>query len=159
MGYSTLDDLEQEGKIVLMILLRKRYKPKMGKFSTLLSKCIINKYQKIIRSAYAKKRASITTLDPYQFDIIINQDQLSQLEELERKEIVAKVRNIDEDIADLIEIGVSKEFFIFARNQARKKALKSGTKINKISFAKKIIEKFYGVDLKKLIKTMNNEVS
>lgn len=159
LGYNSisLEDLEQEGRIVLMTLLRKRYKPSMGKFSTLLSKALINRYAKIIREINARKRLSMTVLDPDAFEEAIIQKQKSQHEELERKEMMAKIRKVDEDLADLIEIGVPEELFIYARNQARSQALKNKTKIHKISFAKGIIEGFYGIKFNKILKLIHSD--
>lgn len=134
-----------------MKLMRKRYKASMGKFSTLLTKALINRYDNMVRGVYTRKRLSLTVLDPDALEEAIIQRQASQLEDLERKEMIARIREVDEDIADLVEVGVPKELFIYARNQARNRALKNGTKIRKISFARTVIEGFYGINLNKLL--------
>lgn len=159
LGYNSLslEDLEQEGKIVLMQLLRKRYKADEGKFSTFLSKALINRYAKINRGIYTRKRFCSDVLDQEAFEGAIIQKTKSQQEELERKELIAKIRTIDEDIADLVEVGVPRELFIYARNQARSRAVKYGTKICKISFARNIIEGFYGINLNKILKLIYPE--
>jgi DNA-directed RNA polymerase specialized sigma subunit len=155
-GYTTLEDLEQEGRLALMKMLRKRFKPGKGKFSTVLYKALDNRFKQLLREAYTKKRASVTVLDPYQDEITIDCNQMSAQTFLERKEMLKRIREVDEDIADLIEIGVSPELLAYARFKARHRALKGGTNISKISFAWKIIEKFYGIDLKAVIKTIHS---
>jgi hypothetical protein len=155
-GYTTLEDLEQEGRIVLMKLMRKRFKPDKGKFSTILYKALENRYRQLLREARTKKRASITVLDPYQDEITFDCRQADAQTFLERKEMLKRIREVDEDIADLIEVGVPSGLMAYARFKARHRALKGGTNIGKISFAWKIIEKFYGIDLKAVIKTIHS---
>lgn len=155
-GFTTLEDLEQEGRIALMKLLRKRYKPNKGKFITFLYKALDNRFKQLLREAYTKKRASVTVLDPYQDEITFDNNISSAQTILERKEMLKKIREVDEDIADLIEIGVSPELLAYARFKARHRALKGGTNIGKISFAWKVIEKFYGVDLKSILNIIHS---
>ena len=163
-GYTSLDDLEQEARIVLMKLRRKRYKPSMGKFITILTKSIKNQYAKIVRDAYTTKRGLINfvTVDPVEFETYIHKNQISQDVELERKEILNKLREIDSDVADLIEFGVPDELFAYARKTARKIAVERKRKraglikINKIIFSKSLLEKFYKVDFDNLIKTLHS---
>jgi len=155
-GFTSFEDLEQEGRIVLMKLLRKRFKPEKGKFTTILYKAIENRFKQLLREAYAKKRASITVLDPYQEEITMDCNKSNAQTFLERKETLKRIREVDEDIADLIEIGVSAELLAFARYKARHRALKGGTNIGKTSFAWKIIEKFYGIDLKVVLKAVHS---
>lgn len=145
--YLSIEDLIQEGHLVLIKMMRKRYKPEMGKFSTLLTKALMNSYGKIVRTAYTKKRASLTVIDPYQDEYYVK-DQFTQQDAMERKELLKRIREVDEDIADMLEVGVSPELLIYARNRARNRAVKSGRKLNKISFSIKIIEKFYGISFK-----------
>jgi len=155
-GFTTLEDLEQEGRIALMSLLRKRYKPNKGKFITFLYKALDNRFKQLLREAYTKKRASVTVLDPYQDEITFDNNISNAQTFLERKETLKRIREVDEDIADLIEIGVSPELLAYARFKARHRALKGGTNIGKISFAWKVIEKFYGVDLKSILNTIHS---
>jgi len=140
-GYMEYKDIFQEGKIVLMMVLRKRLNPRKGKFITLLTVSLKNRFQKLIREAYAKKRLCITAVDPDSFNLIPSKNNQQKI--MERKEALERIRNIDEDLANIIEHGIPTDLFIFARNKARQKAYKNGTKIKKITFDQKTLEQHY----------------
>lgn len=140
-GYVEYKDIFQEGKIVLMMVLRKRLNPKRGKFITLLTVSLKNRFQKLIREAYAKKRLYITAVDPTAFNLMPSTNNQQKI--MERKEALERIRDIDEDLANIIEHGIPPELFIFARNKARQKSFKNGTKIKKITFDQKTLEQHY----------------
>lgn len=166
LGYNelTLDDLIQEGNMELILLKRKRFKSGKAKFSTLLYRSLINRYQNILRKAYTKKRIdghNTVDFDEVSYGLsisgtIIDENCNDQHLKLVRKEIIIKIRSIDEDIADLIENGVPDELLIYARQMARIKACKFDAPVKNISFTRKIIEKFYGIKIKRLIRSINS---
>lgn len=154
-GSWDIDDLEQEGRIIFIKLKRKRINDK-AKFGTLFYSHLMSRYQNIVRDTWRSKRCAQKNYTlMYNIEDQIQDNRPNQEDELSKKEIIQKISEINPDFADMLANGVSEELFKLAKHEARLKALRNKRKVGAIMFTKKIIEKFFGCNLNKILEIIH----
>jgi hypothetical protein len=113
--------------------------------------CLINRYAKIVRESYVKKRINLIYSDPNDLDM---ESGSNPYEEVRKQEVLEEIKKINPALANLFIDGVPEELFIRARNRSRSIALKRKQKSNKITIDRSLIEKYYGISVKKIIETL-----
>lgn len=161
-GYTTFEDIRQEALVVYARLIRKRFKVSKGtKFGTLLWKAITNHYSNILRDAYKPKNINAIYIPSEEFDRH-QSSEFSPVDALIRKEyeekILLKLKEIDQDIYDLVVNGPPEDLLMFVRKNARVSAYRRGCKKWNLRLTRKIIELYYDVNLESIIKQLHCEI-
>ena len=151
--YYSIEELEQEGRLVFTKLLKNRLRLGGASFSTLLFKSLLNHYASIVRMAYTDKR--IHERSPVWVEDLIS-GRRSQHDLLEIKEILDYIRIFDEGLADYFLHGPSEEFIKFARKRADNMAQFNGKeKARRVIINTKCIEEYFGFKFKDLVTNFN----
>lgn len=146
--YLTLEEVEQEGRIVFVRLLRKRLKAGGATFSTVLYRSLQNRYRDLVREAYTVKRSHERTADQVEecFDRLIPSPE----EMVELKQFLDYVRRVDGGLWDFFLSGPSEDLERFAKERHFRRMRTEDSEGSLISLG--CIEEFFGVSFSKLLR-------
>lgn len=132
--YYTIEELEQEGRIIFVKLRRRRLDGRAS-FGSLLFTALRNRYADIVREAYCGKRLGFTV----ELEDVHADEGASALYEIQCDEFIRYIKKINLDLA---------EFFINGPNEKIKKFAAG----KMIEIDEKCINLFFGIDLSVLVK-------
>jgi len=147
----TIDEIEQEGREVFVRLLQRRLKPGGASFSTLLFKCIQNRYRDIVREAYTVKRSHERTASQVEecFDRLLPSPE----ELVELKHFFDYLKKVNVGLWDFFLNGPSEDLEQFAKNRHMKRMRIEKGEGSLIS--QQCVEEFFGFSLSSLLKHYN----
>lgn len=154
-AYLSLEEVEQEGRIVFIRLRRKRLRMN-STFSTLLYRSLQNRFKDLIREGYAVKR--LHERSSTEVEECYNQHSSTPEELVILKQFMDYLYQVDPDLADFFLHGPSDELerFAFTRHMRRISMRRTRTeKAEGTMISKACLEEFFGLSFSNLLRQFN----
>lgn len=154
-NYSSIEELEQEGRLVFAKLLTKRLRMDGAKFSTVLYRSLMNRFSDIVREAYQPMRTHYSLMTDCEVDEEIIGEQLSPQELLERKEVLDYIKMFDPNLADYLLHGPTEELIRFAKGRKVRASQLGRCLPDKTLINLRCLEEYFGFKLDDLLQSFN----